>query len=312
VALILVTGGAGFIGSHLVEALLERGDRVRILDNFSSGRHDNLANVIDLVEVVEGDLRDMAAVRQAVQDVALVYHLAAMVSVPQSIQDPLAAEAINAAGTLNLLLAAHQAGARRLVLSSTCAVYGDTATLPVGEDQRPAPQSPYGVAKLAAEGYCQVFNNTFRMETVTLRYFNVYGPRQDPSSPYSGVISIFVDKMSRGQAPTIFGSGAQTRDFVYVGDVVCANLLAGEVPAAAGRIFNVGRGQPVSINQLFHQLRHLLGNHLEANYAPARPGDILHSYADLAHARQVLGWQAQVPLEEGLRRLLSAITPATR
>lgn len=308
-ALCLVTGGAGFIGSHLVEALLDRGDRVRVLDDFSSGHRENLAGVLGQVEVIEGDVRDVATVQEAIKDVELIYHLAAMVSVPESMQDPLAAEAINAGGALNLLSAAQKAGARRLVLSSTCAVYGDDPNLPATENQRPAPKSPYAVAKLAAEGYSQVFNESFGVETVTLRYFNVYGPRQDPSSPYSGVISIFVDKLSKGQAPTILGSGEQTRDFVYVGDVVQANLLAGDVSEAAGRTFNIGRGEQVSINQLFRLLNHLLQTNFEAIRALAREGDIQHSCADVSQAAQVLGWQAQVSLREGLRRLLSTTTP---
>jgi UDP-glucose 4-epimerase len=305
-ALCLVTGGAGFIGSHVVEALLDRGDKVRVLDSFYTGRRENLADVWDQIDVVEGDLRDIRTVRRAAKGVELVFHLAAMVSVPESMIDPLGAEAVNAGGTLNVLTAAREAGVRRLVLSSTCAVYGDEPTLPKVESQRPAPKSPYAVAKLAAEGYCQVFNESFGVETVVLRYFNVYGPRQDPSSPYSGVISIFVDKISQGQAPTIFGAGQQTRDFVYVGDVAQANLLAGDVSEAAGRILNIGRAQQISINHLFEQLNSLLHTNLEAIRAPARNGDIEHSCADASLANQVLGWRANVPLEEGLRQLLVA------
>ncbi len=305
-AFCLVTGGAGFIGSHVVEALLARGDRVRVLDNFHTGRRENLAGVWQHIDVVEGDLRDVGAVQKAAKGVDLVFHLAAMVSVPESMVDPLGAEAINTAGTLNVLTAARKAGVRRLILSSTCAVYGDEPTLPKPESQRPAPKSPYAVAKLAAEGYCQVFNESFGVETVVLRYFNVYGPRQDPSSPYSGVISIFVDKMSCGQAPTIFGTGQQTRDFVYVGDVTRANLLAGDVSEAAGHIFNIGRGQQISINHLFEQLNGLLHTNLEAIRVPARNGDIEHSCADASLANQVLGWRANVPLEVGLRQLLVA------
>lgn len=306
-ALCLVTGGAGFIGSHLVEALLARGDRVRILDNLSSGRPANLAQVNGQVELIEGDIRDPAAAQEAVRGVDCIFHLAALVSVPHSMADPLAAETINAQGTLTLLMAARQAGVRRLVFSSTCAVYGDEPTLPKLESMTPTPKSPYAVAKLAGEGYAQVFNAAFGVETVILRYFNVYGPRQDPSSPYSGVISIFVDRMSRGQTPTIFGGGEQTRDFVYVGDVVRANLLAGEVPAAAGQIFNIGAGQPVTIKQLFQSLNDLLGAGLEPQYAPARQGDIQHSYADPSQAARILNWQAQVSLDEGLHRLVASL-----
>ncbi|OGO43558.1 MAG: hypothetical protein A2Z04_03120, partial [Chloroflexi bacterium RBG_16_57_9] len=236
----------------------------------------------------------------------LIFHLAAIVSVTASMNEPLATEAVNAAGTLNLLVAARESGARRLVLSSSCAVYGDEPRLPAVESLCPAPKSPYAVAKLAAEGYCRVFNESFGVEAVALRYFNVYGPRQDPTSPYSGVISIFVDRMSRGRQPTIFGSGEQTRDFVYVADVVQANLLAGDTPEAAGRTLNIGRGERISINQLFQELNHLLQTGLEPIRAPARLGDIRHSCADPSLARRVLGWQATVPFKEGLRRLLAA------
>lgn len=306
-ALCLVTGGAGFIGSHLVEALLARGDRVRILDNFSTGQRANLAQAAGQFELVEGDLRDPGPAQEAMREVDCIFHMGALVSVPQSMADPLSAEAINAAGTLNLLMAAQKAKVRRLVFSSTCAVYGDEPTLPKLESMAPTPRSPYAVAKLAGEGYCHVFNVAFGLETVVLRYFNVYGPRQDPSSPYSGVISIFVDRISRGHAPTIFGDGEQTRDFVYVSDVVQANLRAGEVPAAAGQIFNIGGGQPVTIKQLFQQLNNLLQAGLEPKYAPVRQGDIQHSYADPSQAANVLNWRAEVSLEEGLRRLVASL-----
>jgi UDP-glucose 4-epimerase len=276
-----------------------------VLDDFSSGDPGNLASIRDDIQVIEGDIRNPATVELATQGVELIFHLAAMVSVPGSMIDPLGAEAVNAAGTLNLLLAAQKAGAKRLVLSSTCAVYGDAPRLPTRETQPPAPKSPYAVAKLAAEGYCQVFNEFFDLETVTLRYFNVYGPRQNPSSPYSGVISIFVDRMAKGQAVTIFGTGEQTRDFVYVADVVQANLLAGDVPQAAGHTFNIGRGQQVSINQLAQQLGGLLGTNLEPVRAPARTGDVQHSCADTSRAADVLGWHARASLEQGLRQFLT-------
>jgi UDP-glucose 4-epimerase len=306
----LVTGGGGFIGSHIVEALVKRGDQVRVLDNFSSGHLDNLANVHNHIEIIEGDIRDPTTVHEAVRDIELIFHLAALVSVPESMGHPLLAEAINAAGTLNVLIAAEKAGARRVIFSSTCAIYGDDPSLPAREIQCPAPKSPYAIAKLAAEGYCQVFSESLGLETVILRYFNVYGPRQDPSSPYSGVISIFVDRMLKGQPLTIFGSGEQTRDFVYVSDVVQANLLAGDMLEAAGYVFNIGRGQQVSINQLFRQLKALLGSDLEENRVPARSGDIMHSCADPSRAAEVLNWQATVSLEEGLRRLL-ALDPSS-
>lgn len=306
----LVTGGAGFIGSHLVEALLARGDTVRVLDNLSSGYLANLAAVREEIDFIRGDVRDQAAVQTAVQGIDIIFHLAAMVSVPQSMAEPLDAESINAAGTLNLLYAANNAGVRRLVLSSTCAVYGDEPTLPKTETMRPEPKSPYAVAKLAAEHYCQVFNESFDLQTVVLRYFNVFGPRQDPSSAYSGVISIFVGKLSRGVAPTIFGSGQQTRDFVFVADVARANLLAAAVEQAAGYVFNIGTGHAVSVNQLFDTLAHILNCDLRPHYAPPRSGDILHSYSDPALAQVVLGWQPQVDFEAGLQRLVSTLQGA--
>ncbi|MFN8455454.1 MAG: NAD-dependent epimerase/dehydratase family protein [Anaerolineae bacterium] len=305
-ALCLVTGGAGFIGSHLVEALLARGDRVRILDNFSTGQRANLAQAAGQFELVEGDLRDPGPAQEAMREVDCIFHMGALVSVPQSMADPLSAEAINAAGTLNLLMAAQKAKVRRLVFSSTCAVYGDEPTLPKLESMAPTPRSPYAVAKLAGEGYCHVFNVAFGLETVVLRYFNVYGRAKTPRRLTPGDF-IFVDRISRGHAPTIFGDGEQTRDFVYVSDVVQANLRAGEVPAAAGQIFNIGGGQPVTIKQLFQQLNNLLQAGLEPKYAPVRQGDIQHSYADPSQAANVLNWRAEVSLEEGLRRLVASL-----
>jgi UDP-glucose 4-epimerase len=304
----LVTGGAGFIGSHLVEALLARGDRVRVLDNLSSGRLENLSAVINQIEFIEGDVRDEVIVQKATAGVEFVFHLAAMVSVPKSMVEPMEAELVNAVGTLKLLQAAKAAGVHRLVLSSTCAVYGDEPTLPKTETMPPQPKSPYAISKLAAENYCQVFNESFGLKTVVLRYFNVFGPRQDPSSPYSGVISIFVDKMSQGLAPTIFGDGQQTRDFVFVGDAVRANLLAAEVDQAAGQVFNIGSGQQTSISQLFDHLRRILNRDLSPHYGPPRPGDIVHSCSDPGRARTILGWQSQVSLEEGLRQLVGSVT----
>jgi UDP-glucose 4-epimerase len=303
----LVTGGAGFIGSHIVEALLARGDHVRVLDNFSTGRRANLAHLEGRLEFIEGDIRDPGRVQAAVTGIDLIFHLAAIVSVPKSMEDPLLVEAINTTGTLTLLIAAQKARVKRLVLSSTCAIYGDEPTLPKVETMLPTPKSPYAVTKLAAEGYCQVFNEAFGLETTILRYFNVFGPRQDPASPYSGVISIFVDRMLRNLPITIFGNGEQTRDFVYVADIVQANLLAADSALAAGKIFNIGRGQPVSINQLFQQLSRLLQANLEPIYAPARQGDVQHSYANPSQATQLLGWQAITSLEEGLHQLVAAL-----
>jgi len=301
----LVTGGAGFIGSHLVEALLARGDTVRVLDNLSTGYIDNLHPVISQIDFINGDIRDKAVVQRAMRNVDFVFHLAAMVSVPQSMQQPMDAELMNAAGTLNLLQAASEVDVQCFVLSSTCAVYGDEPTLPKVEAMLPAPKSPYAVAKLAAEYYCQVFTMSFKLNTVVFRYFNVFGPRQDPSSAYSGVISIFVDQLSQGIAPTIFGDGEQTRDFVYVPDVVRANLLAVATKQAAGQVFNIGTGHQISINQLFESLCGILGCDVQPNYAPPRAGDIIHSLSSPEKARNVLGWQAEIGLEEGLQHLVA-------
>jgi UDP-glucose 4-epimerase len=299
----LVTGGAGFIGSHLVEALLAQGHQVRVLDDLSTGRLENLSDVADRIDFIEGSVQDVAVINRTMADVALVFHLAAMVSVPKSMIEPLEAEFTNTVGALNVLTAAKAAGVRRLVFSSTCAIYGDEPTLPKTEIMLPQPKSPYAISKLAAENYCLLFNQAYNLETVVLRYFNIFGPRQDPSSPYSGVISIFVDKLAQGLVPTIFGDGEQTRDFVYVEDVVRANLLAAEIPEATGEIFNIGTGHPVSLNRLFEHLRHIFNCNQKPNYAPARAGDILQSYAAPTKAKRVLGWSAQVDFEAGLRRL---------
>jgi nucleoside-diphosphate-sugar epimerase len=302
----LVTGGAGFIGSHLVEALLARGDTVRVLDNLSTGFIENLQPVIKQIEFINGDIQDNAVVQNAMHGIDFVFHLAAMVSVvPQSMVQPMKAEAINAAGTLNLLQAASEAGVQCFVLSSTCAVYGDEPTLPKIETMLPEPKSPYAVAKLAGEYYCRVFSESFNLKTVVFRNFNIFGPRQDSSSVYSGVISIFVDKLLHGITPTIFGDGEQTRDFVYVADVVRANLLAVECEQAAGQVFNIGTGHQVSINQLFESLCKILACNVQPNYAAPRAGDIIHSLSNPNLAKKVLGWQAEVSLEEGLQHLVA-------
>ncbi|MCB0178045.1 MAG: SDR family oxidoreductase [Anaerolineae bacterium] len=303
----LVTGGAGFIGSHIVDALAARGDKVRVLDNLSTGHRQNLAHLIGQIEFIEGDLRNDAAVRDTVTDVDLVFHLAAMVSVPESMAKPLEAEDVNALGTLRLLSLAAEAGVRRLVLSSTCAVYGDEPTLPKTEVMAPQPKSPYAISKLAAENYCCLFNDSFGLETVVLRYFNVFGPRQDPSSAYSGVISIFVDKMMRGEVPLIFGDGEQTRDFVFVKDVVRANLLAAHKPKAAGQRFNIGTERQITINHLFRILSQIFKLDINPIYQPSRSGDIRYSYADASRAKTMLDWTAQVSFELGLSHLVDSV-----
>lgn len=306
----LVTGGAGFIGSHLVDALLARGDVVRVLDDLSSGHIENLPPNQERLQFIEGDIRDESAVRRAVAGVETIFHLAAMVSVPQSMAEPRQAELINGVGTLNLLEAARAAGVRRLVLSSTCAIYGDDPTLPKTEAMPAEPKSPYAISKLAAELYCRLFADAFGLETVVLRYFNVFGPRQDPSSPYSGVISIFVDRLSQGLPVTVYGTGEQTRDFVFVSDVVRANLLAVESAGAVGQIFNIGTGRAVTVNRLFDSLARILRYEGQPSYRPARPGDILHSYGDPSLAGAVLNWIPQFSLDAGLTALVKSLHTA--
>lgn len=306
----LITGGAGFIGSNIVTELLGRNHTVRVrpvhvLDNFSTGRRENLAKVIDRIELIEGDLRDPAAVRRAVEGVRTVLHLGALPSVPESVEDPLSSHSVNATGTLNLLTAAEEARVERVVLSSSCAVYGDDPVLPKVETMLPAPKSPYAASKLAAEHYCGTFNEIFELETICLRYFNVFGPRQDPRSQYAAVIPNFVTAMLRGERPTIFGNGLQTRDFVYVANVVEANLLAAAAPAAPGRVLNIAAGAQYSLLDLVAALNDILGTDIAPVHAPPRPGDIRHSYADVTAARKTLGYAPTVGFHEGLRRTVA-------
>jgi UDP-N-acetylglucosamine/UDP-N-acetyl-alpha-D-glucosaminouronate 4-epimerase len=300
---VLVTGGAGFIGSHVVDRLLAAGREVRVLDNLSSGRRENLAGAPE-AELVEGDVRDREAVAGAMAGCEAVVHLAALVSVPESIADPLGSHAINVGGTLNVLLEAHAAGARRVVFASSAAVYGPDVALPAREDSAPAPISPYGADKLAAEGYCRALGDVLGLEPVMLRYFNVFGPRQDPSSEYAAVVPKFVEAFAAGRAPTIFGDGEQSRDFVSVADVARANLLAleaSETPVVA----NIARGEAITLNGLVGALRELTGTDVEAVHADPRPGDIRHSSAAVDVAERALGFRAEVSLPDGLRELVA-------
>jgi len=297
----LVTGGAGFIGSNLVRALLERGDDVRVLDNFSTGRRENL---VDLeVEVVEGDLRSYERVHNAVRATEVVFHLGALGSVPRSVQDPLTSGAVNVEGTLNVMLAARDEGIRRVVFASSSSIYGNQPELPLRETMAPDPISPYGVAKLAAERYCVSFSRVYHsFETVVLRYFNVFGPRQDPRSQYAAVVPLFVTAIAAGEPVTIFDDGEQSRDFTYIDNVVAANLLAADAAGANGRIFNVSAGAPVTVNELAETIARLLDRPVERRFLPPRPGDLRDSWADVEEARRVLGFEPGVDLEEGLRR----------
>jgi UDP-glucose 4-epimerase len=299
---VLVTGGAGFIGSNLVRALLARGDDVRVLDNFSTGNRSNLAGLGQDVELVEGELRSYERVHNAVRGVELVFHLGALGSVPRSVQDPLTSGAVNVEGTLNVLLAARDEGIRRVVFASSSSVYGNQDELPLRETMAPDPISPYGVAKLAAERYCVSFTRVYPFETVVLRYFNVFGPRQDPRSQYAAVVPLFVTAIAAGEPVTIFDDGEQSRDFTYIDNVVAANLLAADADGVSGRIFNVSSGGPATVNELADAIGRLLGKPVERRYLPPRAGDLRNSWADVSHARDALGFRPSVPLEEGLRR----------
>jgi nucleoside-diphosphate-sugar epimerase len=303
---VLVTGGAGFIGSNLVEQLLVRGAEVRVLDNFSSGHRRNLAGVMDDVELIEGDLRSYERVNHAVRGCELVFHQGALPSVPRSVQDPLTSSDVNVGGTLNVLLAARDHGVRRVVFASSSSIYGDLPGLPRTEEMPVSPVAPYAVSKLAAEHYCHVTTKVYGLETVSLRYFNVFGDRQDPLSHYSAVIPRFVTAMQAGRPPVIFGDGNQSRDFTYVGNVISASLLAAEAEGAAGLAFNVATGERHSLNELVASLNRLLGSDIRPTYAAPRAGDIEHSWADISRAREVLGYRPVVGFDEGLRLAIQA------
>jgi UDP-glucose 4-epimerase len=296
----LVTGGAGFIGSHIVTALVERGERVRVIDNLSTGKRANLAGQ---AELIEGDLVDRAAVERALDGVEIVFHQAALASVPRSVAVPLDTNAACVTGTVNLLDVARKSGVKRVVYAGSSSIYGDrTAAAAKHETDLPDPVSPYAAAKAAGELYCQAFRATFGLPTVTVRYFNVFGPRQDPNSEYAAVIPKFVMKMLAGERPTIFGDGRQSRDFTYVANVVAGNLLAAKVPDAAGKTFNVACGKQLSLLDLVAAINRVLGTRIEPIFAPQRTGDVRDSLADISLAQRVLGYQPVVDFDEGLRR----------
>lgn len=297
---VLVTGGAGFIGSHVVERLVEEGFKVTVLDDLSTGSLENLEQVSDEVEFVRGDVRDPEAVARALRGVELVVHEAAIVSVEESIRDPLRVNSVNVDGTLNLLEACHRAGVKRLVYASSASVYGDDPTLPKREDMEPRPKSPYAASKHAGELLCLAYTELGRLEAVVLRYFNVYGPRQR-GGPYGGAMSSFISRALRGEPPVIYGDGGQTRDFVYVGDVAEATVRALLSERAVGQVVNVATGRPVSLNELARMVVEAVGVDLEPIHAEPRPGDVRHSYADISRARSLLGWEPRVSLEEGVR-----------
>ncbi|MFP4350447.1 MAG: SDR family oxidoreductase [Desulfococcaceae bacterium] len=301
----LVTGGAGFIGSHLVDALVSAGCEVRVLDNLSSGHLSNLAHLKDRIAFHEGDIQHPDELAAAAEGCDVIFHEAAVVSVTRTVEDPVGSARINDLGTLQVLEVARNVGVRRVVLASSSAVYGDDPVLPKREDMTPLPQSPYAVQKLTGEFHARLYKDLYGLETVCLRYFNVYGPRQDPSSPYSGVISIFMTRAARRNPPTIYGNGEQSRDFVFVKDVVQANLLAADTPGADGRVFNVGIGSSVTVNELWKIIRDMSGITLAPEYGPPRPGDIRESVSDIGLAKKILKFKPEFSFSEGLEQTLA-------
>jgi UDP-glucose 4-epimerase len=302
----LITGIAGFIGSSIARALLAQGDEVRGIDNLATGKRENLAEILNRVDFREADLLDMKAVQDACRNVDYVYHEAAIPSVPKSVLDPLGSNQANVDGTVHVLIAARDAKVKRVIYAASSSAYGDTPTLPKREDMSPNPISPYAVAKLASEYYMTSFYRCYGLETVCLRYFNIFGPRQDPTSPYSGVLAKFITQMLSGEEPTILGDGEQSRDFTYIDNAVHANLLAAKAPAdeVAGRVFNVATGKRFDLNETFRILKKLMDFKGQVKYGPERAGDVKHSLADMTRAEKHLGYRPQVDFEEGLRRTI--------
>ncbi len=302
----LVTGGAGFIGSNIVHALVARGETVRVLDNFSTGSWANLAEVRDRIEVIEGDVRDPSVLQRALAGVEYVSHQAALRSVPRSVDDPLSTDAVNTHGTLQLLVAARAAGTvKRVVYASSSSVYGDSPALPKEEDQTPAPISPYAVSKLAGEYYCRTFTRLYGLETVSLRYFNVFGPRQSPESKYAAVVPLFIRAALRGEPLVVHGDGEQSRDFTYIDNVVQANLLACTQPNVGGEVFNVACNERHSVLEIAHTVARLVGKPIKIEHTPPRAGDVRHTQASIAKAQRLLGYQPAVGFEEGMRRTVA-------
>ncbi len=301
----LVTGGAGFIGSHIASALASSGARLRIIDDLSTGYRENLQEIKGEVDFVHGSLADDKSLRRALEDVELVFHEAAIPSVPRSVENPRQTHIASVESTFSLLLAAREKNVRRIVYAASSSAYGDQPTLPKVETMLPEPLSPYAVAKLVGEHYCQVFTRVYGLETISLRYFNVFGPRQDPSSQYSGVISRFISALLGGETPVIYGDGEQSRDFTYIDDVVDANLKAAETVKGIGQVINIANGDRISLNQLLDELKTLTGkSEVVADYKEARPGDVKHSLADITRARELLGFQPKVDLRTGLQQTI--------
>ncbi len=301
----LVTGGAGFIGSHIVEELVERGEYVRVLDNFSTGKMENIKHLAEEIEIITGDIRDSHALTIAMSGIDYVLHQAALPSVPRSIENPLECNAVNVNGTLNVLCAARDYGVKRVIYAGSSSAYGNIAISPKHEALAPSPASPYAVSKLTGEYYCKVFYEVYGLETVTLRYFNVFGPRQDPDSPYSAVIPIFARRMFNNQAPLIHGDGEQTRDFTYVRNNALANILACAASGAEGKVYNIACGSSLSLRELVEKMNLILGTAIEPEYGSEREGDVKHSCADISRAREEIGYRPETTFEEGLAETLA-------
>lgn len=306
----LITGGAGFIGSHIVEELLRRGENVRVLDNFSTGKRENIVNILRNLpsqkanlDVIEGDIRSYHTVREAVDGIDFILHQAALPSVPRSVKDPITTNEVNVVGTLNILEAARDSGVKRVVYASSSSVYGNSSVIPKSEDMKPAPLSPYAVSKLAGEEYCKVFTAIYELETVVLRYFNVFGPRQDPTSQYSAVIPKFTEAISNDKPPLIYGDGEQSRDFTYVLNVAKANLLAVKIPGIAGEVFNIACGKRITVNALFETIGEFLNSDVRPIYNEPRQGDIRHSQASIEKAIKILHYAPEISFTEGIKKL---------
>ena len=306
----LVTGGGGFIGSHLARRLLGEGWDVRVLDNFATGHRANLVPILDEIELVEGDIQSYERAANAVNGCDLVFHQAALPSVPRSVQDPLTTNTVNVIGTLNILLASRDAGVGRVVFASSSSLYGANTELPKREDMATVPIAPYPVSKLAAEGYCRAFTEVYGLETVSLRYFNIFGPRQDPLSQYAAVIPRFIRAVLEDETPTIHGDGEQSRDFTYIDNAVDANLLAASAEGVAGRVFNIACGEHISLNEIVGELRSLSGRDVEPVHTEGRPGDIRHSLADITAAREALGYEPTIDAREGIARVYADLAGA--
>jgi nucleoside-diphosphate-sugar epimerase len=305
----LITGGAGFIGSNIARKVVSDGGKVVVLDDFSTGYESNVQDIRNDVTIMKGDICDMDTVRKATRGVDYVLHHAAVVSVVRSVDDPQRTSEVNIDGTLNCLVAARDAGVKRFIFAGSSSAYGDNPTLPKREDMKPEPLSPYAVSKLAGEMYVKVFNDVFGLPAVTLRYFNVFGPYQDPTSQYAAVIPIFIMRLARGESPIVYGDGEQSRDFTYIDNAVQANLLAVKAEGAPGMVFNVACGDRFTLNDLLARLHELVGSSVEATYEAARPGDVKHSLGDISRARKIMGYKPVVTFEEGLRKTVDWFLP---